>query len=36
MVNGEYYIPVVSANDLAKNEAFKEAIRKAINDYENA
>lgn len=34
MVNGECYIPVVSANDLAKNKAFKEDIRKAINDYE--
>lgn len=35
MVNGDYYIPIIRPEDIAKDRAFKDALRKAINDFEN-
>lgn len=35
MANDAFYIPIVRPEDIAKDRAFKDALRKAINDYEN-
>ena len=34
--NDAFYIPVVRSEDIAKDRAFKEALRKAITDYEKS
>lgn len=34
MINGDYYIPVIRSEDIAKDREFQTALRKAISDYE--
>ena len=34
MATGEYYEPIITAETLAKDKRFQDAIRKAIQEYE--
>ena len=36
MANDDFYIPIVRPEDIAKDRAFKETLRKAITDYEKS